>query len=398
MRNIGNTSATAAILLVGLSEKQMGQVREVLAAETALPYQSIPYTDALEEAQQSRQDIIIVSYSEEVDSALALAQTMQKEMPHIQLIALAESSDAEGILAAMRVGYKEFVVLPEHGARLRQVIHDAAYTPDDNEEKGEVIAVIGAKGGVGTSLICANLAAELAAIHRVLCIDMDLAMGDISSILDLNPKDTISDLLSLSDPIEERILSRHISVHKSKTHVLPTPENPEILPDVKVDDIYSIINTAATVYQFVLIDCGNVLDEGVSVALSLADITLLVTTPDVLAARNAFRRMRQLITLGTDRERIRLVINRFNKNAYVTVDDIKENLDIPEVMTVREDIRTVNQAINEGKLLREINHKSEATQDIASLVASLDTDRDGPHDSLAQSAGKSGLLSRVFGR
>ena len=81
MRNIGNKNATASILLVGLSEKQMGQVREVLAAETALPYQSIPYTDALEESQQNRPDIIIVSYSEEVDSALALAQTLQKEMP-----------------------------------------------------------------------------------------------------------------------------------------------------------------------------------------------------------------------------------------------------------------------------------------------------------------------------
>ena len=66
---------------------------------------------------------------------------MQREAVSSTLVALDEG-DAEHILAAMRVGYKEFVVLPKIRSGYDRP-HDAAYAPADDEERGVVVAFIG---------------------------------------------------------------------------------------------------------------------------------------------------------------------------------------------------------------------------------------------------------------
>ena len=400
MRNIGKGGGAASVILVGLDNEQMGMVREVLAAEAVLPNQSIAFGDAINAAQRARPDVVLVSYSRAIEAALALAEALVREMPNLTLVALAEAGTADAILAAMRVGYKEFVVLPDDASRLRQVVHDAAFAPDEDEEKGLVIALTGAKGGVGNTTLATHLAAELAAIHRVLCIDMDFGMGDVASIMDLSARDSIADLLPRADRLDERALTSSVAVHRTKVHVLTTPEDMEALGAVRADDVYSILNTAATAYQFVIVDCGTYYEEGIAMTLNVADTIVLVTTPDVTSVRDCFRRIKTLQTLGIDKERIRLVVNRWHRAAYVSLSDIKQNLGLPIAATVAEDARHVEQAINEGRLIREINKKCDAARDISALVAVLteDGDEDFDDDPEDTSGSGGGFLASLFGR
>ena len=402
MRNIGKGGGAASVILVGLEQEAMGLVREVLAAEAVLPNQSVAFGDALSAVQRARPDVVIVGFTDATEAALALAETLKRDMPGTTLVALAISSSADQILAAMRAGFKEFVVLPDDATRLRQVVHDAAFEGDDEEEKGIVIALTSAKGGCGNTVIATHLASELAAIHRVLCIDMDFGMGDVASMMDLSARDSIADLLPRADHLDERMLTGAVAVHRSKVHVLTAPEDMEQLGEIRADDVYGVISTAADAYQFVILDCGTYYDEGVAMALNVADIVVLITTPDVTSIRDAFRRMRTLQALGVDRERIKLVVNRWHKAAYVGLEDIQQNLGIPVAATIAEDARHVEQAINEGKLVREINKKSEAARDLAHLVAVLteegDVSDDEPTGGDSEDTGVSGFFSNLFGR
>jgi len=293
----------------------MGLVRETLAAEAVLPSSSISYGDAIEVVKRSRPDVCIVGIGRSLDAALALAQALSKEAPKVTLVALANTSSADVILSAMRVGYKEYVVLPNDAQRLRQVVHDTAYAPDDDDEKGLVISVAGAKGGVGSTLIATHLAAELAAIHRVLCVDMDFSMGDAATMLDLTPKDNIIDLLPRADRLDERMLTASIAMHRSKVHVLPQPNDLEKVEGINPDDVYSVIHTAAKAYQYVLIDVGMHTDSATEVCFGVSDIIVLVTTPDVISVRDAFRRLKLLERLGIEKERVKLVVNRHRQLA-----------------------------------------------------------------------------------
>lgn len=402
MRNIGRSGGVASVVLVALDGDQMGMVRETLAAEALLPNNSVGFAEALPAIERNRPDVVIVGYTDHIEPALALADTLRRETPHLTLVALAKSSDATAILAAMRVGYKEFVVLPDDATRLRQVVHDAAFRPGDNDDKGLVVAVTGSKGGVGTTLLATHLAAELAAIHRVLVIDLDFGMGDVASLMDLQHRDSLADLLPRADRLDERSLTASAAVHRTKVHVITMPENMEALGMVRADDLYNVISTAADAYQFVILDCGTTYDEALAMALNVADTVVLVTTPDVTSVRDAFRRVNTLKALGVEaKERIRLVVNRWHKGAYVSLNDIRQNLGLPVAATVADDPRHVEQAINEGKLVREINKKADSARDIASLVAVLTSAAEGESAAEApeeESTGVGGFFASLFNR
>ena len=398
MRNIGKSSGAASVVLVGLDGDQMGTVRETLAAEAVLPNSSVPFGDALPVIERTRPDVVIVGYMRSIEASLALAEELTRNSPNVVLVALADTREADQILAAMRAGYKEFVVLPDDASRLRQVVHEAAFAPDDDEEKGRVIAIAGAKGGVGNTTLAIHLAAELAAIHRVILIDLDFGMGDVAPMMDITARDSVADLLARADRLDERMLNGSVAVHRTKVNVLTTPDDMESIGIVRADDIFNIINVAAKAYQWVIIDCGTYYDEGVSMALNVADTVVLLTTPDVTSVRDAFRRIRNLQVLGVDKERIALVVNRWHSNAYVSNKDISANLGIPIAATVADDPRHVEQAVNEGKIIREVNRRCDAARDIANLVAVLTEDPDEIGSVEPEQESSGGWLSSLFSR
>lgn len=397
MRNVGKGRTAASVLLVGLDNEEMGLVREVLAAEAVLPNASISFGDALQVAKRQRPDVAVVGFNQAKDAALALAQALQKEVPQTTLVALSKKSDADAILSAMRVGYKEFVTLPDDAARLRSAVHAAAYKPAEDEERGLVIAVVGAKGGVGTTMVATNLAGELAAIHRVVCVDLDFSVGDVASMMDVTPKDFLTDLLPRADRLDERMLTGAAVVHKSKVHVLAQPSELERITDVKGDDVYAVVLAAAKAYQYVILDCGVRWDEATAIALSCADAIVLLTTPDVISVRDGYRRLKLFEANGLERDRIRLVLNRQHKQAYVRIEDIETNLGMRVVATIADDSKNVDQAINEGKLARAVNKKSDAARDIAALVAVLTEGGGDEEQPAAKPEEPRSFFGRLFG-
>lgn len=396
MRSIGTASTAASVVLVGLTMEEMGRVRETLVGEAVLPSNPVGFGDAISAVQRSLPDVVIVSFSQGTDAPLAIAQALARENPSTTLVALADSSTAEVILSAMRVGYKEFVVLPGDAGRLRQVVKDAAYSVSEDEESGLVVSFVGAKGGVGTTMLCGHTAAELAGIHRVLAIDLDMSMGDLASVLDLSPSEDITTVLPRAQRLDERMLQGATSVHQSKTHVLCQPGDPQPTMEYTGDDVYSVLSTAAQAYQFVLVDCGTAIDEATTIALQVSDLVVLVTEPTVISVRDAFRRIRLMSSLGLERDRIRLVVNRFHKAAYVTLPDIESNLGLTVATTIADDPRVVGEAFNEGKLIRDVNRRSEVSRDISSLVAIVSDDEDIVEPDAGGESG--GFFFGLFGR
>lgn len=396
MRNIGSHRGAASVVLVGVDNTTMGLVRETLTAEAVLPSSSISFGDALPAIRRTRPDVVIVGFQKSIDAAIALAQTLVQHPPAPVLVALSDATDAEAIRAAMRVGFKEYIVLPDEADRLREVVHEAAYSQNDESDRGTMVTVVGCKGGVGATLIASHLAAELAAIHKVLCVDLDHAIGDLSPMLDLSPKDDITSLSSKSDRIDERMLTGSVTVHRSKVHVLAQPGQLDVSVETSSDDIYSVLSTASKAYQYVIVDAGTALGDAQILSFTVADLILLITTPTVLAVRNAYRRIKLFESLGVEKERIRLIVNRRGMIASVPLSDIQNNLGVQVAATVADDPRTVDHAITDGKLVREYNRKSDVVRDISNMVALLTEDIDSIGENI-EDDGDKGFFSKLFG-
>ncbi|HJN73544.1 MAG TPA: AAA family ATPase [Myxococcota bacterium] len=369
MRSLGPTRGAASVLIVGVDKGGMGSLRETLGAEAVLPVSSIEYAAAYEATRKSKPNVLIVGFDSDFEEAVRLGAEITSDFPHTTLVALSRGSDPNRIRAAMRSGYREYVVLPEDAELLRHAVHEAVYSSTmDDEDRGEVIAICGAKGGCGVTSLTINLAAELSPIHRVVAIDLNFSMGDVASFLDLSPKRNIEDVLRDLERLDGRMLAGSVAVHKSKTHILAQPNEIDEREEVKGDAILRMLQICAESYQYCLIDCGVSLDEATLTTITVSDLVLLVTNADVPAVKNAWRRLQLFERIGIDKERIRLIVNRYDKKAQLALPDIEQNLGMRVAARVQNDWKTLAQSVNEGRLVRDVNKRSPAARDYSNMV------------------------------
>jgi pilus assembly protein CpaE len=394
MRHAASTSGNGTVLVIGVDARSMGQIRETLGAEVALPAQATRFDDALMMVRKSRPDVVITGFDQDFEEAIRLAPQIQAENGRIHLVALAGRPEPDRIRAAMRAGYREFVVLPDDAELLRQAVHEALYQEGGDEDHGDVITIWGAKGGVGSTFLSVNLAAELSPVHRVCVADFDFSMGDVAAFLDIQPTQSINDVITNVHKLDDRMLAGSVLVHPSKVHALAQPTEIGNREPVKEDTVMRILTGIARSYQYCIVDCGSRLDEPAITAATVADRLILVATPDVPAIKDTWRRLQFLEKLGVEKTRIYVVINRWDKrDAPFTLAEVQTNLGRKVDMTIAFDKAAVK-AVNDGRLLRDVDRKCQAAKDIEAAVGIV---TDGEVVVEKRAAGPMGWFSRFSG-
>lgn len=373
MRKRQIASGAASVVVVGVDPRGMGLIRECLGTEAVLPTNSTPYLDSPQVVKKTRPNVVIMGFDGDFDEAVRLGPLLAGEVRGLHMVAISQRTDPERIRAAMRAGYREYVVLPEDADLLRKAVHESAFGVKDDEEQGEVIALVGSKGGAGVSFLTVHLAAELSPVHRVCVVDMDFSMGDIAAFLDLQPTKSIYDLLHNLDRLDQRFLAGSVLVHPSKVHVLPQPTELVDREEIHGDDILRVLTATAQAYQYVLVDCGGRIDETTLTATSVSDLVVIVTTPDVVAVKNAWRRLKMMERLGVPKDTIRLVVNKWPKSSELSIKDIESNLEIPVAATISADVAACQKAVDMGRLIRDVDRKSSAARDISAAVELITT-------------------------
>jgi len=374
MRNRRTARGAASVVVVGVDAIGMGLIRECLGTEAVLPTHATPYGEAAQVVRKTRPNVVVMGFDIDFDEAVRLGQGLSAEMASLHMVAISSRTDPERIRAAMRAGYREFVVLPEDADLLRRAVHESASDDGAEGEVGELIAFVGTKGGAGVSFLTVNMAAELSAIERVAVVDLDFSMGDIAAFLDLEPSNSIHDVLRDLDRIDERMLAGSVTVHPSKVHVLAQPTELVDHDEIHGEDIMRVLSVAAEAYQYVLVDCGTRVDEATLTTTSVADTIMLVTTPDVVAVRNAWRRVQLMERIGIDKSAIRLVVNKWGRQNELRIADIESNLQLKVAATISRDDQGCAHAVNKGQLLRSLAPRSAALKDISAALDLLTGD------------------------
>ncbi len=200
---------------------------------------------------------------------------------------------------------------------------------------GRLVVVAGAKGGVGTSLIAVLLAQSLLEGRRlrVCLVDFDLQSGDVGSLLGLQPRRTVIDLLALTDETDRGPIEEGLSAHESGLRVLLAPEEGEQAERVDTAAARRILGALRALFDVVVVDVGTVVSEAGASATEVADASLLVVTPDALAMRGATRLValwERLRVRGAD---CRILVNRASRRSEVQGDLIGRVTRLPVLRT-----------------------------------------------------------------
>jgi pilus assembly protein CpaE len=254
----------------------------------------------------------------------------------------------------------------------------------ENFKDGTIINVISSKGGVGTTTIAVNLAVSLAAEKNnpsVALIDMNLLFGDIPLFLEIEPKYNWSEITKNISRLDDIFLKNILSVDASGVCVLPSPSYVSDLNEESPEIMEHLLMLMQRVFDFIIIDGGQPLDDISLKILELSDIALLVsilTPPCILNTKKLLKTFRGL-GFPLD-ENIKIVVNRYLKKSNISLTDAESSFEKEIFWTIPNDYQTTVNAINEGKALAQFAPGEAITQNFRKFATKLaaESEKAGP--------------------
>ena len=277
---------------------------------------------------------------------MELARDIGVRYPGLGVVLIVRERTPEVLRAALHSGIRDVLAMPLSFEEIQAGIRSASMWSQAVRERiageasdeaagvgGVMIAVAGAKGGVGTTTTAVRLALEAAksGTQRSVClVDFDLQAGDVGILLDLNHRRSIVDLFEVAEDLSQRQLEETLYVHLSGLRVLLAPAQGEHGEEVRAFVARQVMGAIKLRFDVVIVDVGTIVTEANAVAVEMADEVLVVTTPDVPALRAANRLTalwERLQVRKTDQ--VKVVVNRVNKSLEVQPDLVRKVVAAP---------------------------------------------------------------------
>ena len=299
--------------------------------------------------------------------------------------------DGALVLEAMRAGVNECVAEPVTREELYNALQRiAAQRPAP--KRGDVFAIIGAKGGIGATTVAVNVAAMLNKLRpsSTLLIDLHMTYGDAGVFLAAEPRFSIVDALEHMDRMDATFLRSLVTQTKSGLHLLPSSER-AVSVSFDAARVQTLIGLGSREFGYVVLDVPRN-DPTVLDSLESAGTIVVVANQDVATVRSAGR-LAAALEQRYGKDRVTVVITRFDANSEIGQPQVERVVGRPVTSVFPNNYPVALAALNSGRPLTLDNHTklAAAYTDFARQLSGIRAER-------SESAKPSGLLSFLGGR
>jgi pilus assembly protein CpaE len=294
--------------------------------------------------------VVFLSF-ESLDKARDVVQFLETEAEGIQIIALARQVDAQLLRDTMRAGVRECLAEPFE----RQALLEALQTvkgqierkPPTLESTSQIFAFLPSKAGSGTSTIALNVSAALARRPdtHVLLADFDLNSGMMRFMLKLQNEYSVIDAVEHSLRIDEHLWPQLVTPLDSLDVLHAGRVNPSLR--IETSQIRALVDFARRNYQALCFDLSGNLERYSLEIMQDCKRILLVCTPEIPSLHLAREKLHYLRNFDLD-SRVGIVLNRVQKKAVFSKQQVEEILGLPVIKTFANDYHGVNRALTAG--------------------------------------------------
>lgn len=322
----------------------------------------------VEMALDARPDLILMDVAmPKLDGYAATQQirAAEKGAGRVPIIMLTSEADVEQRVRGLRAGADDDIVKPFHPlelmARIKALLaRGGPASPKVGLEPatlGKLCAFYPAKGGVGTTTIAINTAIALARElkRRTALIDANLQFGDLRVFLDLG-LDTPSIVSAVSESDLDLDLFRTMMVsHRSGIELLLAPPSPAAA-DIVVERqrqapaiMTNLLGLSRRLYDYTLVDMSQAIDDFNLQLFDEADLIFVVMTADLSCLKNVPLVLETMDSLGYEKSKVQLVLNRSNAYTGINVSNAESALGRKIDYQVINEYRGAISALNSGE-------------------------------------------------
>lgn len=365
------------VLLASRSRQSLDALLAALAAVDSI--ECLPqllgngHGDALREPPLPAEALVLHVSPDTLELAERLATTAPAN--RLPLLLVGPADDTEAMRMAIRCGARDFLPEPLVAADLVAALaRIRAAGRAAGAAHGQITVFLGAAGGIGTSLLAANVAHRHAIDgERTILVDLDLVCAPLPALFDLDPPLGLLEALAVLETLDPAALDGYVGRHASGLRVLAATGSGLVFDgDVAADRLVALLRVLAAEFGQVVVDAGCRLTPLTLAAAGAADRTVLVMQQSVANVRNAVRLQQALgKTPGDAAAAPLVVINRYLRGAAVTIADVQRALVSAAPLLVPNDYRLAHESCDTGVPLVDAAGSAPLTRAIASLAAAL---------------------------
>ena len=258
--------------------------------------------------------------------------------PILMFTAKAQMDDK---LVGFEVGADDYLTKPTHPSELQARVRTllarvgekkASGVSEANGNKGYVVGVLAARGGLGITTLASNLAAGLYARtkNEVIVAEMLPGQGTLNLELGLESRKGLVDILSMSkvSDITRDAVQDALTTHGSGIEVLAASDRPRDMHlTSQVANYQAMISRLAVSARFVVLDLGVGIQQFASKVLPMCDevIIALEGVPNTITHTKSL--VEDIVSLGVHKRNINIVLNnRVRSDTQLPSSQVQTNL------------------------------------------------------------------------
>jgi pilus assembly protein CpaE len=281
--------------------------------------------------------------------------------PGTKVVVFGQVNDVSLYRSLSNRGISEYLVTPVSEVQIIGTVADL-YAEPGAEPLGRTIAFIGAKGGVGSSMVAHNVAWAIAKnfSNDVVLADLDLPFGTAGLDFNQDPTQGIADAVNAAGRIDETFLDRLLARCSDHLSLLAAPATLDRSYDFDEAAFEPVIDIAQASVPAVVLDLPHMWASWVRKTLIAADEIIITVEPDLANLRNA-KNFIDLLKHGRHHDAPpRVIVNKAGmpKRPEIKTAEFAAALEIEPLAVIPFDAQLFGTAANNGQMIAETDGKS----------------------------------------